>query len=379
MKTHARLSPSSASRWQACPGSVNLSEQAPPSDSSEFADEGTAAHALLEKCLVEALEPSDFLGKTIEGFLVTDEMVSGVKLATDYVFRKRNEVGGVLEVETKLDLTKIHPDIFGTLDISIYKKGKRLVIIDFKYGVTRVEVQDNRQLLVYAVGAALKSNFDVEEIELSIIQPRAPHNDGPIRSWVIGREYLLSWVPILLEAANLTEKKNAPLYRGDHCGYCPAKGICPKQKDAMEQALTISADSEITLPPLTSLTDEQMARIIEHQSEIEDFLSEVKRAALHRLKNGEKIDGLKLVAGRGSRAWVDEEKAKEFLTGKISEDLAYTRKFISPAQAEKLVKGIDHLWVKIEGSETVTHSSDKRKEIQPLAGTLILNKGVKNA
>ena len=45
---HARLSPSAAIRWINCPGSIRLSDQVPPAGSSEYADEGTAAHALAE-------------------------------------------------------------------------------------------------------------------------------------------------------------------------------------------------------------------------------------------------------------------------------------------------------------------------------------------
>ena len=382
MNKHARLSPSSAARWMACPGSVKLSENAPPKDSSVSADEGTAAHTLLERCILEATEPSHFLGESFNGFEVTEEMISGVRLAFDYVFKKRNEIGGVIEVETRLDLTKIHPDIFGTLDISIFKAGKRLVILDYKNGVQPVEVRDNRQLLTYALGKALEVNFDIEDAELVIIQPNAPHLEGPIRNWIISRDYLVSWAPILGEAARLTERSDAPLFRGDHCQYCPAKGLCPKQKEVLEQALAVSvSDTSITLPRVAALSDEQIARLVEYQGQIEDFLAEVKSVALHRLENGERIKGLKLVAGRGSRSWINEAEAETHLVTHLGQN-AYTKKLVSVAQAEKLLpkESIEHFWVKFEGSPTVAASSDRRKEIQPLAGTLtITKKDVKHA
>jgi hypothetical protein len=382
-KQHARLSPSSAPRWFACSGSVNLSDKAPAQESSDAADEGTAGHSLLEKCVLEASNTSEFLGLTIGGYLVNEEMASSVQLAVDYVFKKRSEIGGTVEVEERLDLTKIHPDIFGTLDICIFKKGKRLVIIDFKYGLSRVEVRDNKQLLTYALGAALKHGFDFEEAELVIVQPRAPHPEGTIRSWVVTKQYLQSWSPILAEAARLTESPDAPLVLGEHCGFCPAKGICPRQNEVVEKSLMISTkDKTISLPSIANLTDEQIVRIIEHQGQIEDFLSEVKRLALHRLKAGEKIEGLKLVAGRGSRVWIDEEAVATHLVALLSPDLAYSKKLLSPAQAETLLPktSLEHLWTKIDGNETVAHSSDRRKEIQPVAGKLVLNsKGAKHA
>ena len=42
--THALLSPSSAYRWMQCPGSVSLCRLF-PDESSEYAKEGTLAHA----------------------------------------------------------------------------------------------------------------------------------------------------------------------------------------------------------------------------------------------------------------------------------------------------------------------------------------------
>ena len=49
-RAHAKLSPSSAYRWIACPGSIRLSAGIPDT-SSVFAEEGTAAHELCELCL----------------------------------------------------------------------------------------------------------------------------------------------------------------------------------------------------------------------------------------------------------------------------------------------------------------------------------------
>src|SRR3954468_5599210 len=50
--SHAKLSPSSATRWMACTPSAVL-EQSFPNKSSSYADEGTLAHALCEALLRE--------------------------------------------------------------------------------------------------------------------------------------------------------------------------------------------------------------------------------------------------------------------------------------------------------------------------------------
>ena len=50
-KLHAKLSASGAHRWMACPGSV-AAEDGLPDKSSSFAEEGTIAHDVMEKCQI---------------------------------------------------------------------------------------------------------------------------------------------------------------------------------------------------------------------------------------------------------------------------------------------------------------------------------------
>ncbi len=64
MAEHAKLSPSSAKRWMACPGSVRM-ESTIPDKGSEFADEGTAAHFLASECLEGEHDAAYFIGRNI--------------------------------------------------------------------------------------------------------------------------------------------------------------------------------------------------------------------------------------------------------------------------------------------------------------------------
>ncbi|MFN8993077.1 MAG: DUF2800 domain-containing protein, partial [Pseudomonadota bacterium] len=49
---HARFSPSAAHRWLRCTGSLALCETVPPR-TSEYADEGTAAHEVANRIVLE--------------------------------------------------------------------------------------------------------------------------------------------------------------------------------------------------------------------------------------------------------------------------------------------------------------------------------------
>ncbi len=374
-KKHSKLGASGAYIWTSCPGSVSLSEKAPPALTSEAADEGTLAHALAEHCIVEGMSPLEFSNKEFMGKEISEEMAHAVNSYVSWVYEKRESTGGRIEVESQFDLSSLHEGMFGTNDVCIIKEGRRLVVGDFKYGFSPVDVRENKQLLYYALGALIKYGNNFEDVELVIIQPRAPHKDGNIRSWVVSKDYVLSWSTQLIEAARLTERKDAPLYRGDWCGWCKAKGICPKQKEAVESSLGVSVVTDIVFPSISSLTDEQVSGIIKNTSQITDFLEEVKRAALHRLQSGEKIEGLKLVNGRSRREWSDISKAEEFLISRLKED-AFEKKLLTVAKAEKLIgkKEVEPMSVTIAGSETVAHASDKRKEVQPLSGELIISK-----
>lgn len=66
---HARLSPSSSSRWLKCPGSVPLTESLnlPPEKDSPYALEGTLAHYLAERLLKDThIDPDYFVGRSFE-------------------------------------------------------------------------------------------------------------------------------------------------------------------------------------------------------------------------------------------------------------------------------------------------------------------------
>ena len=59
MGDHARLSPSSAARWLACPGSVVANENLPDTSSS-YAEEGRRAHEIAESCLKNNVDPMEY-------------------------------------------------------------------------------------------------------------------------------------------------------------------------------------------------------------------------------------------------------------------------------------------------------------------------------
>ena len=96
---------------------------------------------------------------------------------------------------------------------------------DFKFGSIRVRAKDNHQLLFYASAHHWPST--VKRVELAIIQPGA----RPVLDVVsVARRELEAYRYDVLRAVTAAERPGAPLKKGPHCEWCPAKRAltCPQ-------------------------------------------------------------------------------------------------------------------------------------------------------
>lgn len=205
--------------------------------SSVYAEEGTLAHAygarLLKLRLGESTEAEDAEIREFQHHH-TDEMAGHV---WNYVnmswraymdaMRRRGEgdVSPELHVEQHLDYGLWVPEGFGTGDTVVVERG-RLSIIDLKYGKgVRVMAQDNPQLKLYALGALdiYDYVYDIEEVRLSICQPRLNHYD----TWGMSRGALMEWAEgeLRQKAKMAWEGKGEPV-AGSWCRFCRGKGKC---------------------------------------------------------------------------------------------------------------------------------------------------------
>jgi len=79
---HHEYSPSKSSRWMNCPGAITM-EKDFPDTTSDAAEEGTAAHALAEECLLRKVSAITFLGMHFNGYEVTEDMARFVQSYLD--------------------------------------------------------------------------------------------------------------------------------------------------------------------------------------------------------------------------------------------------------------------------------------------------------
>lgn len=361
--SHSKLGPSSSHRWINCPGSLSLINKGyadgliKPSTSS-YAEEGTKAHDLAAKILLKA------------GGLFVDAPEEMRMHATDYADFVMSIVatfpGSKLLVEEKVSYTDWIDGGWGTVDAAVIAKDI-ISIVDLKYGMgVVVDAVDNTQMLLYALGIyqglSLSSRDAISNVSMYIYQPRVDN----ISEWHITIGEMLQRAEEISAAAELALTDDAPLSVGDWCRFCPAHPICPAQYELLTD--TVGADFDNLDSPVDLLTPAELSRALSARSKIESWLKAASDYATDRLLSGDDVPGYKLVAGRSLRQWVDDEMAAAALEIVLG-DGAYSRKLLSPSQAEKALgkKGaavLDGMIVKPEGAPTIAAIDDPRPAIK---------------
>lgn len=372
---HSLCSPSSAHRWTHCNGAPAF-ESFYPDESSPFAQEGTDAHALAAHLLDPKHNEAPATG------VVPEENIEYVQEYVDFV-RERTAGAAVLRIEHPLRIAQVtgEPNAKGTADC-LAIVGTQLKIIDLKFGRgVKVDAEDNDQLAIYAL-AALDEFLLVEEIktvEVTIFQPRLSH--------VSSMEYKVEELEALRAkyADNaervITLKKSvdagAPIPfailtpTSSGCKFCKAKADCPALARCMTEATGIDVGAApVDVFPQVAIGDGvAMAKKLAVLDRIEAWANAVRARAYEMLDHGLPVPGFKLVQGRkGARKWTDEKAVEAML--KDAGDEIYTKKLVTPTQAERLVKKAvldKDTWEKVqehitqpEGAPTIVPESDNR-------------------
>lgn len=357
---HSRLGPSSSHRWINCPGSMRLIERAladgliKPDTPSAYAEEGTKAHELAATMLQ---------GKAWDKFEYDDEMLHHVSDYVEFVQSLSQGYGTLPLVEQAVKYDDWVLGGWGTVDAAIVSQND-IIVIDLKYGRgVAVDAVGNTQLLLYALGVYQgldpEHRAKIVDISMYIYQPRL----DSITEWHIRIGEFLDRAYVIRRAAELALTGDAPLAVGDWCRFCPAQPVCKAQYDHMTQV--IGEDFDDLTTPADLLSPEIISKVLDARSAIESWFRAVSDYATERLLDDLPVPGYKLVAGRSVRQWGDEQTAASVLEVLLGDDGAYTRKLLSPAQAEKALGKKDSvhlagLITKTAGSPTLVPSSDPR-------------------
>jgi len=281
------------------------------------------------------------MGDTISAdgfeFTVDEEMCAAVFTYIEHIDALRVEAGAGSKMHVEVNLTpalkKLHPELGGTADCVIWSpKFKVLYVDDYKHGAgVYVEVDNNRQLMYYALGALLAyPEYKAQEVVITITQPRC--QGEPVRKYGFDAFDLIAFGAELVLAAKATEAPDAPLVPGKtQCQWCDARATCP----ALEKASTamIEADFEKSL-----VDPDALSRAMSIVPAVEARCKEIRSIVYGLLTKGGEVPGFKLVAKRGKRYWTAPDTVETMVDLMDERDTFYDKpEMKSLAAIEKMM------------------------------------------
>ena len=357
---HALLSASSSDRWLHCPPSARLCESY-ADKGSDYAAEGTDAHALCEYKLrkalgMEAEDPTENLSWFNQEM---DDCATGYAAFILELVEAAKETCAdpVVLIEQRLDYSKYVKSGFGTGDCVLISDGT-LHIVDFKYGRgVQVDAEDNPQMKLYALGALeiFDCLYEIKTVSMTIYQPRRAN----ISTFTLSRQELVDWAEtVLAPTAELAYAGDGDYHCGEWCQFCKAKADC-RERARVNLEL---ARYDFKLPPL--LTDEDIEDILSRVDDLVSWASDIKEYALQQAISGKEWHGWKLVEGRSNRRYTNEAAVEQAVTQAGYDP--YERKLLGITAMQKMLgkARFDELLTayieKPQGKPTLVPESDKR-------------------
>ena len=364
---HAVLSASSSYRWLACPPSA-LECAKLPDEQSDFAKQGTEAHALCEYKVKKALgEKGTDPTKTLTTF--DEEMAECTDAYVQFVLESLAAAKTVCPdplvlVEQRLDFSRWVPEGFGTGDCLIVADDT-LTVIDYKHGLgVLVDAEKNPQMMCYALGALelFDGIYDIQKVSMTIFQPRREN----VSTYTMSKEELLQWADTVLKpTAELAAQGKGEYKAGDHCRFCKIKATCRKRA---EYNLEL-AKYDFARPSI--LEDREVEAILAKADELVSWVGDLKDYALQQALAGKKWPGWKLVEGRSNRRYVSDEA----VAAKVEEAgySPYEKKLMGITALTKLLgkRRFDELLTdlieKPQGKPVLVPETDKRPAMHTAA------------
>lgn len=331
---HALLGASSAARWIACTPSARATEHL-PGETSKYAEEGTRAHEVCESWLRTNLRrwEAGYGALPLSGS--SGQMARAANLYVSFIhelwagFPCRP---GVF-IEQVVDVSRWVPGGFGTCDCLLIGDGI-LHIIDFKYGQgVPVNPERNPQLMYYALGAyeLFRETDEIEVVRMSIVQPRMQEEP---QTWELPLADLLSWArEVLAPAAHMAWRGEGEFVTGEHCRFCKAHPNCRAWKDKYGPLAGFEP-----YPEPATLSDEELGEWLQKLEGLAAYAKDLEEYAQQALLGGRSLPGWKLVQGRSTRKWTDQDAAfQQMEHDGIDEAMLYIRTPISLTAAEKMI------------------------------------------
>ena len=357
------FSPSSGARLLTCPGSAKASEGI-PEQISLFANEGTDAHELAEIRLKEShgLKAD---GKVEDLVWYSPEMEEYIQGYVNYVNEKYQEAkescsDPVLLIEQKVSAERYHESLYGTTDVSLIAD-KVLTIVDLKYGKgVMVDARENVQEMIYAICCleTFGNLYDIDEVRLCIYQPRL----NSVSEWSVTVKDLYKWADeVLMPGIEKIKNGSEEFHPSKHCVFCKAKPLCKALRD-----MNLELSKHEFRPPFL-MDDDEIEEVLDKADDFTSWIKSVQEFALEDAIHGKKYKNWKLVEGRSSRKYSDEEKVaatvKEAGFNPYEEKLLGITDMTSMLGKKRFNDLLGNMIVKNRGKLTLATRDDKRPEV----------------
>ena len=334
-EVHAILSASSSKRWLNCTPSARL-EQNFPNESSVYAEEGTAAHALGEYKLRKYLHERV---KRPTSEYEDEEMEANTDIYAEFIISTVERIKEtcphpLVMVEERLDYSHLVPQGFGTGDCVIIADGT-LYVMDYKNG---------------------KGVF--VNCDHTIIQPRLEN----ISTFECSVEELLDWAETYVRPrAKLAFEGKGEQVPGDWCRFCRARTSCKAcadeamalvkeefldldagvlEDETEETDATASFDPDTSVPTFKSpalLSKTDIEKMLPTLNRIESWIEAIfAYVSSEAINHGVSWDGYKVVEGRSKRQFLDT-KSVVAAAEKAGYTDIYKTELISLTAFEKLM------------------------------------------
>jgi len=369
---------SSADRILNCPGSYRMIQALPQlPESNEFADYGSAMHAVMDRLLgffPQGMPPigtvidaaSELLGEHFyDRHLEQHHLDDSIIPAVEKLYELMDAYGGwdtftAAALEMQVEFPGV-PGAFGTSDLLLLSQ-EWAIVADYKFGAgvpVSATYSDsagdfvNPQLLFYltAARATQPKLFRGRKLAIAIVQPRTPVQ---LTHTEVSLKEVKNFQEDLVAAVGKALGRDAALKRGDHCRWCPAKVMCPEWVGPIRELAAYAGVERIE--PVTKLPTpyaEMLGNALNLLDTLELFAKEVREQAHAYLEDGGVIPGWQLQHKKKLRQWADEMKVSNTLyqLGFSKEDIWQPPKLQTFAVADKAAK---RLGVKIPDELRVT-------------------------
>lgn len=348
---HAFLAPSGAGCTVHCAAAPLLQQQCPEDAESDAAREGVAGHwVMAEMIRTGGLPPAHFLGNTApNGIVINAEMYEAAELVFDDVTDTLGPQSAPPHVEETLPCPMLHdgglnwgtPDVWGHFTDGPIQF---IHVWDFKFGHGIIEVFENWQLINYGaciLNALHLLDYNDRDIyfDFRVIQPRAYHRDGPVRSWIVKASDLRGQFNLLRSMYDAATRPDPAASPGPWCmtNYCSAAGrgcnaLSLASSHVIERAYrAFKHDMKAADLGLALHNAERAKKMLDAQVE------GMRGQALAMISRGDNVPYYRVETGLGREVIPDEKVVEFIVTGQaLGIDVSKPPKAITPKQARKL-------------------------------------------